>query len=1095
MAYQNGEVTHEVRTIMRMKNFTEKIVFDVTNTGSSQVIIGTPFLDRFAPEWRSTLTQFASRDARIHNRNDMTLSYLQEEGDEEQNEASLHEDTFIFRMYKKVKELFSMASAGTSTPVLPQEYKQYERVFKEDAENELPKHAPWDHEIKLLPGKEPKGTKLYGMSPAHREECKKYVDKLLIKGFIRTSEAPAAYSLFFVPKKGGKLRPVIDYRLLNEITKKDGYPLPLIGDMLDRLRGAKYFTKMDLRGAYNLIRVKDGDEWKTAFKTTFGMYEYLVMPFGLTNAPATFQKHINNVLRANLDIFVLAYMDDIIVFSSTMGEHTEHVKWVLQQLDKHDLRVELDKCEFHVQETDFLGYVIRRNEIGMSSEKVKAITEWPTPKTVREIQSFLGFGNFYRRFIKGYSGVAKALTELTRKDTPFEWKEPQERAFQKMKDLFTTAPVLTTFDYEKAITIETDASDYAIGACLNQPDESGKLHPVAFYSRTMSSPELNYDIHDKELLAIVEALKHWKVYCTMPKHQVHVITDHKNLTYFTSTKVLNRRQTRWAEELANFDYRISYQKGSENSRADALSRRADYIENKKQVSHAIFQAQEDGTLLHNQQSLSSMFIVEETPRAAQIKAGYANDKIVQLVEQDNSPFKKDNNGFVTLNNRVYVPTVEQNKIIQDTHNDGHRGIGSTMERVQRTFYIPELKRKTENIVNDCDTCKRSKHERHRPYGLLQPLQPPDGAWHSIAMDFITDLPVSKEPGNTTPYDTIFVVTDRLTKYAYFLPTVRSCTAQDLSFVLHKHIVSQHGAPKEIISDRDKLFTSKFWKSLMALMGVKHKASTAFHPQTDGQTERLNQTLEQFLRAYINYKQDNWTTLLPLAQFVYNNNANQTTKETPFFANYGRHPTLEHDAHELQVYSDLAQLQHSEITALHEQLKQELLLAAARSSLQANKHRSCGPDFKEGDSVYLRRKNIKTQRPSNKLDHTKLGPFKISKALGPVTFRLELPATMRIHPVFHKSLLEPAAPNAEPPGPVLLDETTQNEEYEIERILDHRQHRGRKQYLVKWKGYTDAENTWEPIKNLRNSPEALRQYQRNPNQQTEAIHPAPFRNSE
>lgn len=1068
IAYQDGAVTHEVRTLMRTSTFKSNIVLDVTNTGGHHVILGTPFLDKHVPQWRSTLTSFLGRTTVRYRK--PSLAEIQMDSRDELATAmpTFRQKDLASLAGAEVGELNGLTNTDKPQPELPAEYQQYAQVFKEDAENELPKHAPWDHKIEFLPDSKPKGTKLYNMRPDHREECRKYVDKLLKKGFIRKSEAPVGCSLFFVPKKGGKLRPVIDYRPTNENTKKDGHPLPLINDEMDALRGARYFTKMDLRGAYNLIRVREGDEWKTAFKTPFGLYEYLVMPFGLANAPATFQRHINEVLKNHLNEFVTAYMDDIIVYSRTLEEHKQHVKWVLEQLDKHDLRVELEKCEFHTQETDFLGYVIRPDEIKMSPDKIKAILEWPTPKNVKDIQSFLGFGNFYRRFISGYSGVVLPLTRLTRKDTPFVWGKDQQNAFQEMKERFTTAPVLTTYDYDKPTTMETDASDFAIGSCLSQPDQNGKLHPTAFYSRTMTAPELNYDIHDKELLSIVESLKHWKHYCAMPKHQVHVITDHKNLTHFTSTKVLNRRQVRWAEELASFHFRITYQKGSENQRADALSRRSDYMANKTHVSHAILQHNQDGTLGYNHtKELAVVLRVEDKSRRRELIQGYTQDKTLKQA------LLQDEDGLKTFNGKIFVPRNLQHTIISEAHHDGHRGVATTMEKVMRTYFIPRLRQQTEALITKCDICRKIKNERHKPYGLLQPLRVPEEPWHSISMDFITDLPKSREPGNTTQYDTIFVVTDRFSKYGYFIPTVRSGTAEDVAFLLHRHVIAQHGAPKEIISDRDKLFTSKFWKATLQLMGTKRKLSTSFHPQTDGQTERLNQTLEQFLRVYVNKTQDNWSQLLPMAQFTYNNST-MVTGDTPFYINFGKHPTIQHDAGldttNVPKANEIHELRRSVIDNLASQLK----WIQQKTILRTNKSRSAGPDLKEGDTVYLRRKNIKTKRPCNKLDHTKLGPFKIQKVLGPVTFELELPVTMKIHPVFHKSLLEPAHGN-EPTSEPIKATQGDNQEYEVEKILDHRKQGRTTQYLIKWKEYSDTENTWEPLRNLQHCRQLLNDY--------------------
>ena len=469
----------------------------------------------------------------------------------------MREHTPDFRRTKK-RDLHWLCATPDSNTV-PVEYRKYTTLFKEDLPDEaLPKHQPWDHTIPLVEGKQPTFGKIYPMNEEQSKTLRDYLDTNIKKGFIRESQSPAAYPMFFVPKKGGKLRPVIDYRQLNDITVKNRYPLPLIGEMMDTIQKANWFTTMDLRGAYNLIRMKEGEEWKTAFRTKYGLYEYTVMPFGLTNAPGTFQAFINNVLREHLDDFVVVYLDDILIFSKTREEHTRHVHKVLEKLEKADLRVEPEKSHWHKQEVPFLGFILKPGQILMDPEKVASIQKWPTPKNVKDIQSFLGFGNFYRRYIRNFSGITSPMTRLTKKDTPFEWGTEQQEAFEKLKECFTTAPVLVTFDPKKPITVETDASDYAIGACLSQPDENKKLHPAAFYSRTMSPAELNYDIHDKELLAIVAAFDQWKVYLEGPEYQVLVLSDHKNLTYFTTTKVLNRRQVRWWEELSKFNYRIVY---------------------------------------------------------------------------------------------------------------------------------------------------------------------------------------------------------------------------------------------------------------------------------------------------------------------------------------------------------------------------------------------------------------------------------------------------------------------------------------------------------------------------------------------------------
>jgi len=349
-------------------------------------------------------------------------------------------------------------------------------------------------------------------------------------------------------------------------------------ELQDRVQGSRYFTKMELKNGFNLIRIRDGDQWKTAFRTRYGLYEFNVMPFGLTNAPSTFQDMMNHVLSDVLDIGVLAYMDDILVYTKTEEEHDRLVKMVLGRLQNNGLAISPEKCVWKAEKVEFLGYVIGRNGISMSQDKVEAVLSLERPTSLKEVQSFLGFANFYRRFIQSYSQVARPLTELTKRkeDGQWSWNPEAEKAFEDLKKQFTTAPILNHFDPSKPVIIETDASDFAIGAVLSQRDEENRLHPIAFHSRKFSPAEINYEIHDKELLAVVDAFKHWRLYCEGAEHQIQVFSDHQNLEYFTTTKVLNRRQARWAQELAGIDFRIYYRPGTQNGKPDALSRRLEY---------------------------------------------------------------------------------------------------------------------------------------------------------------------------------------------------------------------------------------------------------------------------------------------------------------------------------------------------------------------------------------------------------------------------------------------------------------------------------------------------------------------------------------
>src|SRR5919205_625590 len=455
-----------------------------------------------------------------------------------------------------------------------------------------PEHKPWDLAIPRKEGTHPTFKKTYKMNPAQFEAVREYVEEGLRKGHIRESHSPAGYPVLTVPKKNGKQRVCVDYRQLNEITIKDRMPLPRIDEMMDQIHGSLIFTSFDLIAAYARIRIKEGDEWKTAFRCRYGHYEFLIMPFGLTNAPATFQRFINNVLKHLLDRGVTVYLDDILIYSKTLEEHEKLVKEVLQALRDNNLYIELEKSKFHQPEVEFLEHIIGINGIKMDPKKVEAVRNWPTPKNLKDVQSFTGFCNYYRRFIQKFSEKATPLYRFTKKGQPFKWDELAQKAFEEIKQLILSEPILKTFDPDKETFVETDASDYAIGAVLYQR-HNGKKHPIAFMSKKFSDVETRYPVHDKELYAIVEACREWRAYLQGNKYQIQVFTDHKNLTWFFTTKELNRRQVRWWEELASYDLKLIHTPGKENAQADALSRRPDH-EGTQKVVNSILIPNEDG---------------------------------------------------------------------------------------------------------------------------------------------------------------------------------------------------------------------------------------------------------------------------------------------------------------------------------------------------------------------------------------------------------------------------------------------------------------------------------------------------------------------
>lgn len=1021
-AFEDGWVRKELQQVeLNIQGHQEKIDLDVTSI-KYDIILGMGWLKDHDPNisWRQRILTFPN------------CSHGTKTGDRSPPKVPFARAIWVRPGGRML--------AQANIEELPPEYMKYKELFLEkEGKAALPEHQQWDHRIPIKPGEELKHKGwLKSLSRKEEEFLKDYIEKLERKGFVRRSIPRAgnhgsiSHGVLFAPKKDGSLRPCIDFRPLNDKTIKDHYPIPRQDELQDRLQGAKWFTALDARDAYHLIRMAAGEEWKTAFRTRWGVYEFLVMPFGLTNAPSSFQEYINDALKEYLDNFVIAYLDDILIFSKTKEEHVQHVEKVLRKLKERQIPLKLSKCEFHKNSIGFLGYIVSSEGLAPDPKKVQAIEEWPEPTTVKEVQSFLGLINYYRKFIANFSKIAKPMTELTKKEVIFNFGKECKEAFKELKKRMRSAPILRIFNPEKEATMETDASDKAIGGCLKQKDDDGKLHPVAYYSRKLTGPEANYDVHDKELLAVVECLKQWRVYLEGAKYPVQVYSDHKNLTRWTTTQTLNRRQVRWAMELSSYDFRITHVRGTENITADALSRRADYMQG-LEPEPATLLRKEGKYLTYNKPETETLATMEQEPSET-----------------------------------------EKQEIISSRHDEktaGHPGIDKTIELITRDYTWAGLRKDVEQYIKGCDTCHKAKHSRHKPYGLLQSAENAEKAWSRIAMDFIVKLPPSKEPMTGTIYDSILTINDTLTKYVYLLPYKESSTAEDLAYAITRTVFAQHGIPDVIVTDRDKLFNSQFWQSLTDLLGIKHKMSTSYHPQTDGQTERTNQTIEQYLRCYVNYEQNNWVQLLPMAQFAFNNNKS-ITGISPFFANYGRHPELSRKSLGLRPKAEKAKITVDKLNELHFLLKTKLDKIAKTTTKTANRKRSEGPDFQEGEMVYVSTKNIKTQRPSKKLDNTKIGPYRIKKVLGPVSYELHLPGGMNIHPVFHKSLLERAPPNARP-GPVHIDEDTQEPYYDVEEILQHRETKNQTEYLIKWLGYTEEENTWEPGANL--NPKLVAQY--------------------
>ena len=420
-------------------------------------------------------------------------------------------------------------------------------MFGKKQSERMPTRKLWDHVIEMREGFVPRKGKVYPLSREEREEVREFVKEQLRKGYIQPSKSPQMALVFFVEKKDGKKRMVQDYRYLNEWMIKNNYLLPLISNVLENIGTKKIFTKMDLRWGYNNMRIKEGDEWKAVFMILEGLFEPTVMFFGLTNSQATFQAMMNELLRDLINTGkVVVFIDNVIVGTEMKERHDELVVEIIKRLEENDLYVKLEKCKWKVREVGFLGVVIGPEGIKMEEEKVKGILEWPTPKCIKDVQKFLGLANYYCRFIEGFAAVARPLHDMVKKDKRWDWTERQEKAFKELKEWFTKEPVLAAPNIDKKMRMKMDALDYTMGGVLLMECKDGLWRPVVFLSKSLNETERNYEIHDKEMLAIVRGLEVWKHLLKEAQFKFEIWTDYKNLEYFIKAQKLNRRQARWA---------------------------------------------------------------------------------------------------------------------------------------------------------------------------------------------------------------------------------------------------------------------------------------------------------------------------------------------------------------------------------------------------------------------------------------------------------------------------------------------------------------------------------------------------------------------
>ncbi|KAH9273416.1 hypothetical protein BASA83_004077 [Batrachochytrium salamandrivorans] len=717
----------------------------------------------------------------------------------------------------------------------------FSSLFSEDQAETLPPHRDFDCSIDLKPASEPFHGKIYQLTREEDKVMQEWIQDNLRKGFIRNSSSPHGAPCFFVKQKD-KLRLCMDYRGLNKNTVKDRNPIPLISELLRTLSTGKIFTTLDLRGAYNLLRIKEGDESKTSFITKYGQFEFLVMPFGLANAPAQFQRMMNSLFRDVIGKHVLVYLDDIVIYSDSMSDHIAQVQNVLRVLQDNGLYCKAEKCHFYKSEIKYLGYIISADGLRMDPSKISAVQSWPTPKKVRDLQVLLGFTNFYRALIHDYSSMTANLTKLFKKDAPFVWGPEQEKSLQDLKTAFANSDFLTHPDDSRPFILETDASDYAISA----------------QSKTMKSTTKNCWLSSSHLN--IGGISSKAVSIQSPSY-----VTIRTLEYFMTTKKLTRRQARWSLELSEYDFSLTHRPGKLNGRADSLSRREDYKSNtessnfqrildpSKVVDLQSLVADMDLHLLLHSQVLEKVFVLEsDWPLIiADFLAGEDNvwmddvpEVILERCKRELKHFRFRDNSFLRIledgkSTAAYVTTDKRVDVMKHYHTS-----------------LAHLKKDLKDFIARCPECQldRSSSGIHAPLPI-RPVPPVALPFERWGIDFYGPMAETKS-GNKY----LITCIDYATRWVLAKP-VKDMTESAVSAFLYE-LMMTYGAPFEIISDRGKSFLAEGIDLFERENKIRHLATTPYHPQTNGMVERMHAMLGHGLTTLVHGKRDRWDEYLP-----------------------------------------------------------------------------------------------------------------------------------------------------------------------------------------------------------------------------------------
>ncbi|OXA42471.1 Transposon Ty3-G Gag-Pol polyprotein [Folsomia candida] len=832
----------------------------------------------------------------------------------------------------------------------------------------------------------PIAQRAYRVSPHKRTLITQHVKKMLELGIIRESNSPWASPINLV-KQGDEYRCTLDYRKLNKCIPNDPFYIPHMDSLLERLGPARFFTKIDLRKGYWQIAMHPDSIKYTAFICHEGKYEFLRMPFGLSIAVAKFQRFVNNLLKNARGVFADAYLDDIIIYSSTWKEHLKHVRFVLEQLQAAGLTANVAKCSFGLTTISYLGFIISPDGVSTDPRKTSSILEFPIPHNPKEVKRFLGLCGWYRHFIKHFSSKSEPLNALLRGTQLFIWGEAQQKAFDLLKQELIHTVTLALPDFHKPFVLRTDASGVGLGAVLSNRDLDGTDRPIAFASRSLSHAERNYDGPELEGLAIIYAFKKFEHY--LDGREFHLETDARALTYIHKHKDVNSKIMRWALRIQDFQFTVSHIAGTQNVVADALSRAPTDPPHVDEL--------EDHMLVPTNSTFLALLQAPVTPLLTlpAIRTAQDADPEVQALLTDLPESFSLSDGILYKNGKntarlPFIPQAMRRSVLHFFHDSplaGHLGYRKTMARLLRRVFWFGMHEDIYAYIRSCATCQAVKNPTSKPHGSLQSVLP-QGPWDMLAMDLMGPLPRS---ANRNTY--LLVVVDHFSKWVELF-ALKDATAPLIARTLEREIFCRFGAPASILSDNATNFRGKVLANLMKAWGIEQKFTTTYHPQGNI-TERVNRNLRAMLSAYTHSKHSKWDEFLPETALALRTAVHSSTGFSPALLNLGREPKLPLDYAVNPVHSDGFDSRIDYSTKLIDRL------ASLYSQAKLNIEKSCEEQkrhydkrhknitFKPNDLVLLKTHHLskKSEKFSKKLAIRWDGPFRIVAQLTPVTYTI------------------------------------------------------------------------------------------------------------